>query len=201
MGLSIAICVGAQFSLWILLVPALGFMLWVGHTRRGAAVVIFAAACAVGLFLLWSLYSFRPAVFGTALAHANWLELGSRGFSWAATSGLLARFFLQNGLGLVLLLMVAVATFAGWKRTRFFGTAAPLIVAILLAGFALRLQFAGFTFLFVALPFLILFMAGVAADLLESRYALAANAVVGGVLIANAMIHVYWLIHITSRTR
>ena len=37
LGLSIAICVGAQFSFWIVLVPALLFMLWVGHVRRGAA--------------------------------------------------------------------------------------------------------------------------------------------------------------------
>ena len=56
-------------------------------------------------------------------------------------------------------------------------------------------------FLLVALPFLILFMAGVSADLLESRYALAANTVIGGVLIANAMIDVYGLLHLTSRNR
>ena len=60
LGLSIAICLGAQFSLWILLVPALAFMLWVGHVRRGAAIAIFAAACGIGLLLLWALYSFRP---------------------------------------------------------------------------------------------------------------------------------------------
>ena len=30
MGLSIAICVGAQFSFWVLLLPAFLFMLWVG---------------------------------------------------------------------------------------------------------------------------------------------------------------------------
>ncbi len=33
LGLSIAICVGAQFSFWVLLLPALLFMLWVGHVR------------------------------------------------------------------------------------------------------------------------------------------------------------------------
>jgi hypothetical protein len=65
---------------------------------------------------------------------------------------------------------------------------------------AARTQFAGITFLLVGLPFLILFMAGVSADLLESRYALAANTVIGGVLIANAMIDVYGLMHLTSRS-
>jgi len=53
----------------------------------------------------------------------------------------------------------------------------------------------------VGLPFLILFMAGVSTDLLEGRYALAANTIVGGVLVANATIDVYGLLHLTARTR
>src|SRR5208283_348305 len=52
LGLSIAMCVGAQFSFWILLLPALLFMLWVANIRRGAALVIFAAACVTGLVLM-----------------------------------------------------------------------------------------------------------------------------------------------------
>jgi hypothetical protein len=45
-----------------------------------------------------------------------------------------------------------------------------------------------------------LFMAGVSTDLLESRFALAANAVVFGVVIANAMIDVYSLLNLGIRT-
>ncbi len=201
MGLSMAICIGAQFSLWILLLPALGFMLWVGHVRRGAALAIFVAACFIGLVLLWAVYSFRPVVFVRALINADWLEISSPSFSWKAVAPLLATFFLQNGLGLVLLLIVALITFLIWKRSRFFGIAAPLFTGLLLVALALRLHFAGFTFLFVALPFLVLFMAGVSADLLQSRYAVVANAVIVGVLIANAMIDVYSLVHLTSRSR
>ncbi len=63
------------------------------------------------------------------------------------------------------------------------------------------MHFSAVPFWFLALPFLMLFMAGVSADLLESRYALAANAVILGVLIANAMIDVYGLLNLTSRTR
>ena len=200
MGLSMAMCIGAQFSLWILLVPALCFMLWVGHVRRGAALAIFAAACSIGLVLLWALYSFRPRIFVQALVSADWLEISSRTSSWSGIAPLLSAFFLQNGLGLVLLLMVTLIMFVVWGRTRFFGTAAPLITGALLVVLALRLHFAGFTFLFVALPFLILFMAGVSADLLQSRYAVLANAVIVGVLIANAMIDIYSLMHLTSRS-
>jgi hypothetical protein len=201
MGLSIAVCVGTQFSLWILLVPALAFMLWVGHVRPGAVVAIFVAACVTGLLLLWAVYGFRPAVFGAALRNADWLEISAVDPSWRGTASLFGSFFLQNGIGLVLLLAVTLITFAAWKRARFFGTAAPLIVGFLLVGLAARLQFAGLTFLLVGLPFLILFMAGVSTDLLEGRHALAANTVIGGVLIANAMINVYWMMHLTSRSR
>jgi hypothetical protein len=201
MGLSMALCVGAQFSLWILLVPVLGFMLWVGHVRRGAVVVIFAAACLAGTILLGAIYSFRAMAFGRALINADWLEISSQSFWGDGIAPLLATFFLQNGIGLVLLLIVTLVTFVVWKRTRFFGTAAPLLCGLLLVVLALRLHFAGFTFLFVALPFLVLFMAGVSADLLESRYAVLANAVIVGVLISNAMIDVYNLLHLTSRSR
>ena len=100
-----------------------------------------------------------------------------------------------------MLLVITLVTFVVWKRSRFFGTAAPLLTGLLLVVLALRLHSAGFTFLFVALPFLVLFMAGVSADLLESRYALLANAVVIGVLVANATIDVYGLLHLTSRSR
>jgi len=201
LGLSIAICVGAQFSLWVLLVPALVFMLWVGHVRPAAALVIFVAACVVGLLLMSALYGFNIAAYVKALRSADWLELGSRkfvsaGFSWTASD-----FFRGNGLGLPILTVVTLVTFLVWKRTRFFGTAAPLLVTILLFSVALRMQFAAFVFMFVALAFLMLFMAGVSADLLESRFALAANAVVFGVLIANAMIDVYSLVNLSSRTR
>jgi hypothetical protein len=201
MGLSLAICVGSQFSLWVLLVPALLFMLWVGHVRPGAALVIFAAACVVGLLMMSALYGFNLPAYARALRRADWLEVGSsefvsQGFSWSASD-----FFRGNGLGLPILTAVTLVTFVVWKRTRFFGTAAPLLVTVLLFGIAFRMQFAAFSFMFVALPFLMLFMAGVSADLLEGRFALAANAVVFGVLIANAMIDIYGLLNLSSRSR
>src|SRR5271166_6601204 len=122
MGLSIAICIGAQFSMWILLVPALAFMLWVGHVRPGAALAIFAAACVIGLVLLSARYGFNMVAYAKALRTADWLEVGSRefvsqGFSWTASD-----FFRGNGLGLPILTAVTLATFLIWKRTRFFGT-------------------------------------------------------------------------------
>ncbi len=74
MAISIALCVGSQWSLWIVLLPALAFMLWVGHVRPAAVLSIFGAACALALFFLWGIASFRPAVFAEALRSAHWIE-------------------------------------------------------------------------------------------------------------------------------
>ena len=191
MGISIALCVGSQWSLWIVLLPALAFMLWVGHVRPAAALVIFASACLVGLLLLFAFASFRPAEFAEALRSANWIEFSPAQVSLKSVLTLLGLFFLQNGLGTVILLLFSLITFAAWKRARYFGNAAPLIAALLLifAGLAMQ-HFAGLVFLFVALPFLMLFMAGISADLLETKYAVFANAVIVGVLIANAVVDI-----------
>jgi len=201
MGLSIAICVGAQFSFWVLLLPALLFMLWVGHVRPGAVLVIFSAACVVAAVLLWSLYGFRPVVFAHALRGAAWLEIASHDFVTPGISWLLSSFFLDNGLGLLILVAVTLMTFVVWKRTRFFGTTAPLLVALLLFSMAVRMHFSATFFLFLGVPFLMLFIAGVSADLLESRFALVFNAIIFGALIANAMIDVYGLANLSSRSR
>jgi hypothetical protein len=191
MGISLALCVGAQWSLWVLLLPALGFMLWAGHRRPLAALSIFAAACAVGILLLWGAFSFRPAEFVAALRAANWIEFSPAHISARSALSLLALFFLQNGLGTVILLLFALLTFALWRRTRYFGNTAPLVTALVLVLLGLTMQhFAGLVFLFIALPFLILFMAGISADLLETRYAVFANAIIVGVLIANAIVDI-----------
>ena len=197
MGLAIAICAAAQYSLWIVLVPALAFMLWVGHVRPGAAVLIFGVACLIALVLLFALYGFRPGEFRSALANANWIEFSPRQFASRTPYPLIGVFLLRNGPGALLLLAVALAVWLAWKRTRYFGTAAPLMVGVGLLLCAVGMQhYAGASFLFIALPFLLLFAAGVAADLLESRYAVVANAVIVGGLIANAMLSVYWLLRL-----
>ncbi len=200
LGLSIAICIGAQFSLWVLLLPALGFMLWVGHVRRRAAIVIFAVATLAGFILLWTLYPFRRlGEFAHALATADWVAFSAKQFATSTSYRVVGEFLLRNGPGPVLLMAFSVITFCAWKRPRYFGTAAPLIIGGILLLCALGMpHYATGTFLLVALPFLFLFAAGVSADLLEGRYrrVLANSIIVVGVLIANAMLSIYGLLQL-----
>jgi len=197
LGISIALCVGSQFPLWIVLLPALAFLLWVGHVRRGAALIIFGTACAVAALLLLAFYGFQPIVFAHAMSDAQWFVFVPGQLASRLSYKLVGLFLLQAGLGPMVLIVGGLATFAVWKRTRFFGTAAPLIMAVVLVTAALVTDsFSAPLFLFVAFPFLILFVSGVAVDLLESQYAVVANAVVVGALIANAMLDVYGLIEL-----
>jgi hypothetical protein len=196
-GISIALCVGSQWSLWIVLIPALAYLLWVGHLRRRAALAIFLAGCAIGVLLLFAIASFRPAGFAEALRSANWIEFSPAEVSAKPVLTLLGVFFLQNGLGTLILLLLSLATFVAWKRARYFGNTAPLLVGAMLVAAGLAMQhFAGVVFLFVALPFLMLFMAGVSADLLETRHAVIANAVIVGSLIANAVLDIGGLLQL-----
>ena len=136
----------------------------------GAVLVIFASACGIALYYSGVALSVSAR---SSLPRRCVVPTGSKSVlptcSQPGRQSLLSNFFLQNGLGLLLLMAVSLVTFVVWKRTRFFGTAAPLLVGVLVFTFALRMHFSAFTFLFLALPFLLLFMAGVSADLLESR--------------------------------
>ncbi|MFZ0704766.1 MAG: glycosyltransferase family 39 protein [Candidatus Korobacteraceae bacterium] len=197
LGVSIALCIGAQFPMWIVLVPAIAFLLWVGHVRRGAALVIFATACAIAALLLLAFYGFHVAAFAHSLREAQWFQFLPRQLGSSLNYRLGFEFFLQAGLGPLVLVVGALVTFVLWPRTRFFGTAAPLITAAVLLLAALGTeQLSALLFLFVALPFLILFVSGVAVDLLESRYGILANAFVVGALIASAMLDVYGLLQL-----
>jgi Dolichyl-phosphate-mannose-protein mannosyltransferase len=202
MAVAIALCIGSQWALWIVLLPTLGFMLWVGHVRPGAAAAILAAACTIALLLLLGIHSFHPRVFAEALRSANWIEISPARLSVKTAFALLGLFFQQSLLGTLVLLIVSLGTFVFWRRARYFGTAAPLITALVLIVVGLSMQhFAGLVFLFIALPFLIMFMAGISADLLETRYAVFANAIIVGVLIANAIVGVTGLLQMAPFVR
>jgi hypothetical protein len=183
LGVSLAIAVGAQFSLVVVVPLALGFLLYVAPVRRQAAIVIWVAACVVGFVILFSFYFFHPHDFTESLRRASFWGATWRGFRvWGVYKQVAA----QVGRAcpaLILALPVAVATYAAWPRTRYFGNTAPLLVSavFLVLGMA-HPHMAGAGFLITAIPFLFIFVAGVLADLLETRYRTLVTACVLGML-------------------
>jgi len=169
LGLSLALAIGSQFSLIILVPIALGFMLYLAPARRKAALAIWAAACAVALLLLYAAYGFHPSVFWQGMRHASFFGFTARTFGMGeAYQSVLAQLG-QNAPVLLIALPAAFAAYALWSRTRYFGNTAPLLVAVafLLLGFCSP-HYPGMGFQLMAIPFFFVFVAGIASDLLET---------------------------------
>jgi hypothetical protein len=188
LGLSLALAIGSQFSLIILLPITLGFMLYLAPTRRGAAAAIWAAACGVAFVLLFAAYLFRPGVFWQGVRHASFFPITWQAFRMPAAYGRTLAQIGQSGPALLVAIPVALVAYIIWRRSRYFGNTAPLMIAALFLVFNLGTpHYPGFGFQLMAVPFLFVFVAGIAADLLETSKRDLVLAGVWGLLLANAL--------------
>jgi len=187
LGISLAIAVGSQFSLIVVVPMALGFLLYVAPVRRQAGLVIWIAACVVGFVLLFAMYSFHAHAFAESMRRAVFWGATWRGFTVLGVYKQVAVRIGRACPALALGLPVAVAAYAAWPRTRYFGNTAPLLVALLFLGLGMaHPHVAGAGFLLAAVPFIFIFVSGVLADLLETRYGPWVKACVVGLLLAYA---------------
>ena len=196
LGLSFALAVGSQFSLIILVPVALLFMLYLAPGRKRAAFTIWLSACVIAFGLIFAAYGFHPAKFLGALRHANFFGLIWQAFTVTEAYLALFRHLLRLGPGVVAMLPVVLIAYAYWRRARYFGNTAPLIVAALL--FILSLgspHYPGFGFALMAVPFLFVFISGVIADLLETEHRTLVLLTVGGVLLASACANLWQVMH------
>src|SRR5579863_3701119 len=81
LGISLAIAIGSQFTMIILIPLALGFLLYVAPVRRQAALVIWIAACLVGFVLLFAAYFLHPHAFAESMRHAEFWGATWRAFA------------------------------------------------------------------------------------------------------------------------
>lgn len=194
LGLSVALAVGSQFPLIVVLPMALAFMLYVAPTRRMAALAIWAVACGIGALLLYASSFFHAGEFWLELRHASFFPFSWRAFSMAGAYRQVLAQLGQSSPALVLALPVALITYFSWSRARYFGNTAPLLVAALFLILGVGTpHFPGLGFQLVAIPFLFVFVAGIVADLLETRYRQLVQAAVWGLLVANAAWQVWEL--------
>jgi hypothetical protein len=183
LGVSLAIAVGSEFSMIVLVPLALGFLLYLAPIRRGAALIIWAAACFVAVAILVATYFFHSHAFFQGMQHASFWGATWRGFTVLGVYRAVALQILQACPAFALLLPVAIATYFLWPRTRYFGNTAPALVAVLFIVLAMaHPHLAGAGFLVASIPFLLIFVSGVIADLMETRFRLFVKACVGGLL-------------------
>lgn len=188
LGTSLALAIGSQFSLAVVVPLALGFMLYVAPTRRLAAMVILAASCGVALIFLLAAYSFHPGMFWQSLRHAHLFSVNWRAFTMPRAYGDIVLQLGQSSPALLVAVPAAIVAYLAWPRVRYFGNTAPLLVAVLFLILAVGSpHYPGLGFHLMAVPFLFTFVAGVTADLLETRHRGLVISCILGLLMANAL--------------
>ncbi len=200
LGISMALAIGAQWSLWIVLVPALAFMLWAVPHRKGAALAIFGSAAFIAVVLLDVIYTAHLGEMWVGFRTGHWAELSLQAARNPQILRVIGSFFLNAAPATLLIALLCFGTYAGWPRARFFGNTAPLLVFALLfiAGFIFGHAGAA-TMFFYSLTFLMLFVAGVCADLFESPKASFPIGIAYGAIVAQVIYSVAGLYRIFSQ--
>ncbi|HMK21345.1 MAG TPA: hypothetical protein VK466_03375 [Terriglobales bacterium] len=195
LGVSLALAIGSQFSLFVIAPVALAFMLYLAPTRRAAAAVIWTTACGIALLLLFAAYFFIPGGFWEGFRHATWLGITWQAFAMTAAYREFFTELDQGSPALVFALPFTLAVYLAWPRARYFGNTAPLLVAVLCLVLGLGTpHYQGLGFQLVALPFLFVFVAGISADLLETKNRSIFLGGVAGLLLVYIVLSVHGLI-------
>lgn len=185
LGLAVWICLASQPAALIVLPLTLGFMLYLAPGRRTLAIGIVLSAYLFGMFATFAVYRFNIQSIIHGMDLRPW-------FTSAAHGSVSAFFRDRNELfsrfspTIILMQAAAVATFLYWKRTRYFGNIAPLMAGVGLLLLAFLTPLIGVATIW-ALPFLFIFVGGIAADWLESKYRTWAMAALVIILIENAV--------------
>jgi hypothetical protein len=197
LGVALAIAVGSQFSMVIVVPLALAFLLYLAPIRRGAALTIWAASSVIALLLLFAMYFFHPHPFGEGMQHASFWGATWRSFTVLGVHRQTGAQILRACPAFVLLLPAAIVTYSLWPRTRYFGNTAPGLIALLFIGLGMaHPHVAGAGFLLSSIPFLLIFVCGILADLMETRFRLLVTACIGGLLGAYILWSVLALAHV-----
>ena len=194
LGLFLVLAAGNQFSLAILALVVLPLMFWVAPVRPSSVLAIWTTAIAVGAVLLFAAYFFEPALFRQGMLHGRWIDFEPAAFGIAVSYRNALETIFVSSPPLMLALPVALVAYFGWKRTRYFGNTAPLLMATLLLILGLGApNFPGQGFHLTVLVFLLVFVGGVFADLLETQQSLLVTAGLCGLLSASAIWNLWQL--------
>lgn len=188
LGISLALAVGWHFALVLFVPLLLGFMFYLAPTRRSAATVILLAASGIAILILLAAYRFHPASFCQAVRSAWPWGISRAALTMGGAYRLVFKEVADFAPVLLVLAPGALVPYILWRRTRYFGNTAPLIVAVMfLALRAASPHQPQSIFAFIGIVFLLVFVAGIAADLLETPAREASLAVFSSLLAANAI--------------
>ena len=165
LGLSIGFAVATSWWSILLVLLAFAYMMYLAPGRRGRVLIVLAGAsvigCVVWAAVVW-LTGSAGLGFKTLLAQKPTLEV-ARNLAFALTAQ-------TDGYVLVFLFIAALTAYGSWSRARYFGNTAPLataFVTVLLFALAPAIRVWDAT---LGLSFVFIFIGGLAADFLETRY-------------------------------
>ena len=163
LGVAIGLTAAANLPAAVIgLCIAAAFMLYLAPGRRLACLAILTVSSAIGTAVFLVCFGFNIWDLASAglLPNSEYLKFTGTRFTslFAAPGGLLS----------ILAFVAAVLVFVLWKRTRYFGNAAPLIVALFLPWWPGR--FLPGASVIWALPFAFTFVGGIYSDLLERGF-------------------------------
>jgi hypothetical protein len=188
LAVSIAIAVGSQFSMIVVVPLAFAFLLYLAPIRRGAALVIGVSATLLAALLLFALYFFHPHTFLQAMRHASFWGATPHTFAILAVYRYTAQEILRACPALIILLPMSIAVYVSSPRSRYFGNTAPALVGVLFVALGMAHPHqAGAGFFLASIPFLLIFVCGIVADLAETPYRPLVTAAVWALAAANVL--------------
>lgn len=188
LGISIALAVGSHFNLALILPVLLGLMFYLAPHRAAAVIAILGTACGAALAVLFAAYFFHLGLSLHGLGNAVWFRGTIAALRLPDAYLQVGREIVSSGPVIVLMAPVALGMWAISRRSRYFGNSAPLLVAIFFILLrVLSPHQAGSVYGLLAVIFLFVFVAGIVADLLETKFREMGMALVAGVLVANAV--------------
>ncbi|HEU5233880.1 MAG TPA: hypothetical protein VFU50_13535 [Terriglobales bacterium] len=137
------------------------FMFYLAPGRRLHTLGILLVSCAIGVLILLACFgfNFRDVSAAALLPNSEYLALTSRRMRQFLS--------LPGGLLEVLAFLSAVFVLCLWSRSRYFGNLAALLVAIVVPWWPGQFSSAS---ALRAVPFALVFVGGIYADLLEPRF-------------------------------
>jgi hypothetical protein len=150
-----------------LLAAILGFtasvvlMFYLAERRRSAVLLIVTYAAIGALAIEFAAFSFRPAAF-------LYVFTGGGARFWFGLDGVKALAGDQANWPILIAAGIALVVYAGFRRSRYFGNTAPLVM-VAATIFLVTTQVFSAPWLW-ALPFLFTFIGGVFADVLETKH-------------------------------
>jgi Dolichyl-phosphate-mannose-protein mannosyltransferase len=152
---------------------------WLAEGRRAYLPTLTLIWTLGAMFLVFASYAFRPDAF-------SYLFRSAAAEMWVSLAPLQAYLRDWRSGPVVVALIGALALYAAFRRSRYFGNTAPLGMAALLLVLTTTGVHAS-PWLW-AIPFLLTFLGGVYADVLETRYRRPFLLICGGILVAQAVL-------------